>query len=92
MFQRSSLRSPLRLDPGFLDETAAQGLIGGYIEMPDRDSDVGIPAVEQVIAVVDIGQVNVVGVIPVVRPVLRPWVNSAKPIALILETWISAND
>ncbi len=58
----------------------------------DRDSNIGIPAVEHVIAVVDVGHVNNVGVVPVIRPVLRPWVNSAKPIALVLEAWIPAND
>jgi hypothetical protein len=59
---------------------------------PDCYTDVGIPAVEHVIAVVDVAHVNNVGVVPVIRPVLRPWVNSAKPIALVLEAWIPAND
>ena len=58
----------------------------------DRNSDVGIPAVVQVIAVVDVGDVNVVVVIPVISPVFRPWVNKTYPIALILETRVPAND
>jgi hypothetical protein len=47
--------------------------------------------VVQVIAVIDVDDINIVGVVPVVRPVSRPWVNEAEPIALVLETWISAN-
>jgi hypothetical protein len=51
----------------------------------DRNSDSGVPAVEQVVAVVDVGNINVVVVIPVIRPVFRPRVNETEPIALILE-------
>ncbi len=54
----------------------------------DRNSDVQIPAVGQVIAFVDVGHVNNVGVVPVVRPVLWPRVNSAEPIALVREARI----
>ena len=58
----------------------------------DRYSDVGIPAVVQVVAVVGVGDVNVVVVIPVIAPVFRPWVNKTYPIALILEAWVPTND
>jgi hypothetical protein len=58
----------------------------------DRNSDVGITAVVQVIAIVDVGHVNVVVVIPVVPPVLRPWVNKTYPIALVLEAGLPANN
>ena len=58
----------------------------------DRNSDVGVPAVEQVVAVVDVGDINVVGVVPVIRPIFRPWVNEAEPIAVVLEARISAHN
>jgi hypothetical protein len=58
----------------------------------DRNSDVGIPAVVHVVAVIDVGDINVVGVVPVVRPVLRPWVNRTEPITLVLEAWVSADN
>ena len=48
--------------------------------------------VEQVIPVVDVGDINVVIVIPVIPPVFRPWVNQTYPVALILEAWVSANN
>jgi len=46
--------------------------------------------VVKVVAVVDVGDINVVVVIPVISPVFRPWVNETDPIALILEARISA--
>ena len=58
----------------------------------DRYCDVGIPAVVQVVAVVGVGDVHVVVVIPVIAPVFRPWVNKTYPIALILEAWVPTND
>ena len=58
----------------------------------DRDSYVGIPAVEQVITVVDVGDIDVVGVIPVIRPVFWPWVHQSEPIAAVLEAGISAHN
>jgi hypothetical protein len=58
----------------------------------DRNSNVRIPAVEQVIAVVDVGDINVVVVIPVIPPGFRPWVNKTDPIALILEARVPANN
>ena len=48
--------------------------------------------VEQVIAVVDVGDINVVVVIPVIAPVFRPWVNETDPIALVLKARISAHN
>jgi hypothetical protein len=58
----------------------------------DRNSLAGIPAVVQVIAVVDIVDVNVIVVVPVVSPGSRPRINRTDPIALILETRVSAYD
>jgi hypothetical protein len=58
----------------------------------DRNSNVGIPAVEEIVAVIDIGDVDVVGVVPVIRPVSWPWVNHAEPIAVVLEAGISAHN
>ena len=51
----------------------------------DRDSDVGKPAVKQVVTVVHVGHVNIVVVVPVIAPVFRPRVNQTDPIAVILE-------
>src|SRR5579863_6318024 len=58
----------------------------------DRKPDTGIAPVVQVVAVVNIGDVNVVVVIPVISPVFRPWVNKTDPIALILEAGESTNN
>ena len=58
----------------------------------NRNTSGGIPAVEQVIAVVYVGDVDVVGVVPVVRPRSWPWINKAKPIATVLEARVSANN
>jgi hypothetical protein len=58
----------------------------------DRNSDVGIPAVEQIVAIIDIGDIDVVGVVPVIRPVSWPRINHAEPIAVVLEAGISAHN
>ncbi len=58
----------------------------------DRNSHTWIPAVEQVIAVVNVGDVNVVVVVPIISPIVRPRVNHTEPIALVLEPGISAYD
>jgi len=58
----------------------------------DRNSGLGIPAVEQVIAVVDVHDIDVVVVVPVIPPVFRPWVNETEPIAAVLEAGISAHN
>jgi len=55
----------------------------------DRNCDIGIPAVEQVVAVVDVADIDVVGVVPVIRPVFRPWVDENEPITTVLETRVS---
>jgi hypothetical protein len=58
----------------------------------DRNSNVRISAVVQVIAVVRIGDVNVVVVIPVIAPVFRPRVHETDPIALILEARVPSHN
>jgi hypothetical protein len=58
----------------------------------DRNSDARIPAVEHVIAVVDIANIDVVGVVPVISPGFWPWVNQTEPIAVVLEAGISAHN
>ena len=58
----------------------------------DGNSDTGMSAVEQVVTVIDVADVDVVGVVPVVRPGFRPRVNETEPIAAILEPGISADD
>jgi len=57
----------------------------------NRNSDGGISAVEQVIAIVNVDDVDVIGVKPVICPGPRPWVNETNPITLVLETRISTN-
>jgi len=49
-----------------------------------------MPAVEQVVAVVDVGDIDVVGVVPVIRPISRVGVNHGEPITVVLEAGISA--
>jgi hypothetical protein len=56
----------------------------------DGNSLAGISPVIEVVTVVDVVDVNVVVVVPVVSPVLRPWVNGADPVALVLKTRVSA--
>jgi hypothetical protein len=58
----------------------------------DRNSLAGIPAVVHVVAVVDIVDIYVVVVVPVISPGLRPGVDGADPVALVLEAWVSAHD
>ena len=58
----------------------------------DRDTNGRIPGVVQVIAVVDVSDINVVGVVPVIRPIVRPRINNAEPIATVLEPGIPAHD
>jgi len=58
----------------------------------DRNSLGGIPAVVHVVAIVDVVDIDVVVVVPVISPGLRPGVNSADPITLVLEAWVSAYD
>ena len=58
----------------------------------DRNSDVGIPAVVQVVAIVDVHDIDFIVVVPVISPVLRPGVNHAEPVAAVLEAGISAHN
>jgi hypothetical protein len=46
----------------------------------------------KVIAVIDVGYVDVIGVVPVIRPGLGPRVNETDPIAVVLEAGISSNN
>ena len=48
-----------------------------------------ISAVVQVIAVVQVRDINIISLIPVAPPVFRVWVNGAEPISTVLETWIA---
>jgi hypothetical protein len=57
----------------------------------NRDSIPGIATVVKIVAVVRVGDVHVVVVVPVVGPVFRPWINEAEPESAVLETWIPAN-
>lgn len=49
-------------------------------------------AVEQIVAVIDIADIDVVSVIPVIRPVLRPWIHETEPVPSVLEAGKSANN
>ncbi len=53
----------------------------------DRDSNARVSAVEEVIAVVLVTDIDIIGVIPVVRPVSRPGIDHAEPIARVLKAW-----
>jgi hypothetical protein len=57
----------------------------------DCNAGTGIPTVIHVVAVVYVGDVNVVIVVPVGSPVIRPWINRAEPVAVVLEAGISAD-
>ena len=48
--------------------------------------------VVQVIAVVNVDNVNIVVVVPVIAPVFRPRVNSSDPIAAVLEARVPAHN
>jgi hypothetical protein len=50
-----------------------------------------MPPVEHVVTVIHVIHVNVVGFVPVCRPVLRPWINEAEPITTVLKAWKPAN-
>jgi hypothetical protein len=57
----------------------------------DRDPNTWVASVVQVIAVVDIADIDLVIVVPVVAPVGRPRVNDTQPVAVVLEARIPAN-
>ena len=50
------------------------------------------PAVVQVITVIDIADIHVIIVVPVVAPVVWPRVKGTDPIALVLEARVSADN
>jgi len=58
----------------------------------DGNSNPGIPAVIHVVPVADVRNIDVIGVIPVICPGPRPWVNETNPIPLVLEARISTDD
>jgi hypothetical protein len=51
-----------------------------------------MPTVVQVITAVEISDIDLIGVVPVVCPIRRIWVDDAKPVAAALEAGISADD
>jgi len=69
-------------------ETAAVSSLEGNAY---RNAHARIPAVEQVIAVVNVFDIDLVRVVPVGAPVSRPWINHAEPEAIVLEAWIPAD-
>jgi hypothetical protein len=57
----------------------------------DCNSGAGIPAVVHVVAAVYVRDINVVIVVPVGSPVIRPRINRAEPVTVVLEARISAD-
>src|ERR1019366_1085151 len=55
-------------------------------------SDAGMHAVEQVVSAVHVIHIDIIGVIPVVRPFAWPWIYHAEPIASVLEAWESSHN
>jgi hypothetical protein len=56
----------------------------------DCDPVPGVPAVVQVIAVFGVNDIHIIVVVPIVRPVLWPWVHETEPKAAVLEPRIPA--
>ena len=56
----------------------------------DCDPIPGVPAVVQVIAVFGVNDIHIIVVVPIVRPVLWPWVHETEPKAAVLEPRIPA--
>src|ERR1035437_5857165 len=52
----------------------------------------GIPAVEQVVAIAVVIDIDIVRLIPVGSPILGIWIHHAEPIAAVLEPRIGADD
>ena len=63
-----------------------------YERNVDRNSRRRIPAVIQVVAIVDIVDIDIVIVVPVIAPGIRPGIDGADPIALVLKARVSAYD
>ncbi len=55
-----------------------------------RNSILRILAVVQIIAVVGVVKVNIIVVVPIVRPILRPWIDDTDPVSAVPEARISA--
>src|ERR1019366_8445012 len=55
-------------------------------------SDAGMHAVEQVVSAVHVIHIDIIRVIPVVRPFAWPWIYHAEPIASVLEAWESSHN
>lgn len=58
----------------------------------DRDSRGGIPAVIEVVAVVNVIDVDIVIVVPVVAPRIWPGIDGADPVAFVLKARVSADN
>src|ERR1035438_2079386 len=56
----------------------------------DCDPVPGVPAVVQVIAVFGVNDIHVIVVVPIVRPVLWPWIHETEPKAAVLEARVSS--
>lgn len=85
---------PIDYECGPPDETGAvQPARAVHSTSSDRDtdcnSDAWIPAIVKVVTIVLVRDVDVIGVVPVIRPVSRPRVEKRNPIAVVLESWVS---
>jgi hypothetical protein len=58
----------------------------------NRNPYARVPPVEQIVTVIDVDDINVVIVVPVIAPGFRPRVNHAEPEAVVLEAGISADN
>jgi hypothetical protein len=61
----------------------------------ERDADgdpgtIGIPAVVEVVSVTGVIHIYVVGLIPVVAPIVGIRIHHREPVAAVLEAWIAA--
>ena len=57
----------------------------------DGNAIAGISAVVQIIPIIVVVHVNVIAVVPIVRPVFRPRINQTEPITAVLEAAMSAD-
>lgn len=58
----------------------------------DRDPDAWVSPIVHIVAVAPVINVDVVVVVPVVRPVFRPRVEERNPVPLVLEARVSSID